>query len=432
MKMANHKIKLSLTAQIGLALALGLVAGILLQNNVEFVNSYIKPFGTIFLNLLKFIVAPLVMLSIITGLISMKDISALGRLGLRTVAYFMATTVVAVTLGLLVSTLLQDVFPVVRLPAGTSSEEYAKMSFMDQIVDMFPGNIITPLSDANMVQIIIMALFAGFAIVKVGSKAEPLANLIVSANEIILAILGFIMKLAPVGVFCMLCPVVAENGVHVLGTYAALIGMDYLCFLLHAIIVYSSCVWGMGKVTPRRFFKEMFPAMMFAFSSDSSLATLPVTTECARKLGVRDSISSFVLPLGATINMDGVAIYLGVTSVFIAHCCGIELTFHQYLSIAFASTIASIGTPGVPGGSLALMAMVFASADLPIEGVAIAAGIDRIVDMGRTLMSVTGDASCAVIMEQFERKADACTHAVGQSYYSEHEKNSSIRQRKRQ
>lgn len=407
MKMANHKIKLSLTAQIGLALALGLAVGILLQNNVEFANSYIKPFGTIFLNLLKFIVAPLVMLSIITGLISMKDISALGRLGLRTVVYFMATTVVAVTLGLLVSTLLQDVFPVVSLPAGTSSEEYAKMSFMNQIVDMFPGNIITPLSDANMMQIIIIALFAGFAIVKVGSKAEPLANLIVSANEIILAILGFIMKFAPVGVFCMLCPVVAENGVHILGTYAALIGMDFLCFLLHAIIVYSSCVWGIGKVTPRRFFKEMFPAMMFAFSSDSSLATLPVTTECTRKLGVRDSISNFVLPLGATINMDGVAIYLGVTSVFIAHCCGIDLTLNQYLSIAFASTVASIGTPGIPGGSLALMAMVFASANLPIEGVAIAAGIDRIVDMGRTMMSVTGDASCAVVMERFERKTDS-------------------------
>lgn len=407
MKMANHKIKLSLTAQIGLALALGLAVGILLQNNVEFANSYIKPFGTIFLNLLKFIVAPLVMLSIITGLISMKDISALGRLGLRTVVYFMATTVVAVTLGLLVSTLLQDVFPVVSLPVGTSSEEYAKMSLMDQIVDMFPGNIITPLSDANMMQIIIIALFAGFAIVKVGSKAEPLANLIVSANEIILAILGFIMKLAPVGVFCMLCPVVAENGVHILGTYAALIGMDFLCFLLHAIIVYSSCVWGIGKVTPRRFFKEMFPAMMFAFSSDSSLATLPVTTECTRKLGVRDSISNFVLPLGATINMDGVAIYLGVTSVFIAHCCGIDLTLNQYLSIAFASTVASIGTPGIPGGSLALMAMVFASANLPIEGVAIAAGIDRIVDMGRTMMSVTGDASCAVVMERLERKTDS-------------------------
>lgn len=405
--MQRIKIKLSLTVQIGLALALGLAVGILLQNNVEFANSYIKPFGTIFLNLLKFIVVPLVLFSIIAGLISMKDISALGRLGLRTVAYFMATTVVAVTLGLLVSTLLKDVFPVISLPVGESSEEGSSISFMDQVINMFPGNIVAPLLNANMMQVIVIALLAGFAIVKVGRKAEPLANLIVSANEVISAILGFIMKLAPLGVFCLLCPVVAENGVHIIGTYAVLIGVDYLCFLLHAIIVYSSCVRGLGKVAPRRFFKEMIPALMFAFSSDSSLATLPVTTECTRKLGVRDSISNFVLPLGATINMDGVAIYLGVTSVFIAHCCGIDLTLNQYLSIAFASTIASIGTPGVPGGSLALMAMVFASAGLPIEGVAIAAGIDRIVDMGRTVMSVTGDASCAVIMERFERKTNS-------------------------
>ena len=405
--MTEHRIKLTLTAQIGLALVLGLAVGLLLQNNVELANSYIKPFGTIFLNLLKFIVVPLVLLSIITGIISMKDISALGRLGLRTIAYFMATTVVAVTLGLLVSTLLRNVFPVISLPAGTSSGQYGKVSFMDQIINMFPGNMIEPLRNANMMQVIIIALLTGFAITKVGNKAEPLAKLIVSANEVVSAILSFIMKLAPVGVFCLLCPVVAENGIHIIGTYAALIGMAYLCFLLHAILVYSSCVRGIGKVSPRRFFKEMFPAMMFAFSSDSSLATLPVTTECTRKLGVRESISNFVLPLGATINMDGVAIYLGVTSVFIAHCCGIDLTLNQYLTIAFASTIASIGTPGVPGGSLALMAMVFASAGLPIEGVAIAAGIDRIIDMGRTMMSVTGDASCAVIMERFERKADA-------------------------
>ncbi len=405
--MKKRRITLTLTTQIGLALVLGLAIGLLLQNHVEFTDNYIKPFGTIFLNLLKFIVVPLVLLSIITGMISMKDISALGRLGLRTVVYFMATTVVAVVLGLLVSTLLKGVFPVVCLPVGTSSGQYTEFSFMDQIINMFPGNIVEPLSNANMMQVIIIALFTGFAIVKVGHKAEPLANLTVSANEVISAILGFIMNLSPIGVFCLLCPVVAENGIRILGTYTALIGMNFLCFLLHAIIVYSSCVWGMGKVTPHKFFKEMFPAMMFALSSDSSLATLPVTTECTRKLGVRGNISNFVLPLGATINMDGVAIYLGVTSVFIARCCGIDLTINQYLSIAFASTIASIGTPGVPGGSLALMAMVFASADLPVEGVAIAAGIDRIVDMGRTMMSVTGDASCAVIMERFERKADA-------------------------
>ncbi len=399
----EHRFRLSLTAQIGLALALGFIVGILLQNNVDLANGYIKPFGTIFLNLLKFIVVPLVLFSLISGLISMKDISALGRLGLRTLLYFMATTVVAVTLGLVISTLLRNTFPVITISTDSSYGQAGCISFMDQIINIFPKNIIEPFSSSEMMQVIVIALLIGFAIVKSGQKAEPLAKLIISANDVIATILGFIMRLAPIGVFCLLCPVVAENGIQIFGTYAALIGIAYLCFLTHAIIVYASCVWSMGKVTPGKFFKGIFPAMMFAFSSDSSVATLPVSTKCVESLGVRKSISNFVLPLGATINMDGVAIYLGVTSVFVAHCCGIDLTLSQYLSIAFASTIASIGTPGVPGGSLALMAMVFASADLPIEGVAIVAGIDRIIDMGRTMMSVTGDASCAVIMERFEK-----------------------------
>jgi Na+/H+-dicarboxylate symporter len=176
--------------------------------------------------------------------------------------------------------------------------------------------------------------------------------------------------------------------------------LAYLCFAIHAGVVYSSAVRVLGGLSPLRFFKGMQSAMLFAFSSDSSVATLPYTMQCTEKLGVKKDIGQFVLSLGATINMDGVAIYLGVASVFIATCCGIDLTMSQYLAIAFASTVASIGTPGIPGGSLALMAMVFASAGIPVEGVAVAAGIDRIIDMGRTVMSITGDASCAIVMQK--------------------------------
>ena len=398
------KLKLSLTTQILLALILGFVLGLLLQGNAEFAKSYIAPLGTIFLNLLKFIVVPLVLVSIIVGIISMKDVSTLGRLGIRTLAYFMATTIVAVSLGLVISTLLKGFFPVISITSAEQPELVTNMTFMDQIVNMFPRNFVEPMVKNEMMQVIVIALLVGFAIVKVGEKAKPVADLLNSINEITVAILVFIMKLAPFGVFCLLCPVVAENGAQIVGTYAALMGIGYFCFFAHAVLVYGGCVWTMGKMRPWRFFKGMFPAMLFGFSSDSSLATLPVNTACANKLGVRKSITNFVLPLGATINMDGVAIYLGVTSVFIANCCGIDLNMHQYLAIAFSSTIASIGTPGIPGGSLALMAMVFASAGIPIEGVAIVAGIDRLVDMGRTMMSVTGDASCAVIMEQITEK----------------------------
>lgn len=397
------KFKVSLVAQIAIALVLGFIVGILMQDNVEIAKAYIKPIGDIFLNLLKFIVVPLVLLSIICSIISMKDMTSLGRLGVRSLCYFMVTTVLAVTMGLCVSTWLSGYFPTIELVESAEPLEAPTITLMDQIMNFFPKNIIDPILNNAMMQVIVIAIAIGFAIVKVGEKAKPVADFIEGANAITVTILGFIMSMAPIGVFCLLCPVVAENGTKILGTYASLIGVTYLCFTIHAVVVYSGAVALLGKMNPLRFFKHMGPAMLFAYSSDSSLATLPVNMKCNEKLGVRESIRNFVLPMGATINMDGVAIYLGVTAVFIAKCCGVELGMSEYISIALSCTIASIGTPGIPGGALALMAMVFASAGIPLEGVALVAGIDRIVDMGRTTMSVTGDASCAVVMEHMER-----------------------------
>lgn len=394
--------KISLTAQIGIALVLAVIAGILLGNHADFVNTYIKPFGIIFLNLLKFIVVPLVLFSIMAGILSMNDISKVGKLGLRALLYFMATTLFAVTLGLVVPTLLKGILPTIHISTAATAEtiETPHLSVMDQIVNMFPSNILAPVSSMAMMQVIVIALFFGIAMVHVGEKGEMARKVTLSFNDVVCKILEYIMALAPIGVFCMLTPVVVDNGPAVLGSYAALLGLAYLCFVLHAGVVYSSAVKLLGGLSPLKFFKGMQSAMLFAFSSDSSVATLPYTMQCTEKLGVNKDIGRFVLSLGATINMDGVAIYLGVASVFMANCCGIDLTMGQYMAIAFASTVASIGTPGIPGGSLALMAMVFASAGLPVECVAVAAGIDRIIDMGRTVMSITGDASCAIVMQR--------------------------------
>lgn len=393
--------KISITTQILLALVLACLAGTLLQDTPDVADTYIKPFGTIFLNLLKFIVVPLVVFSIISGIVSMKDVAKVGRIGLWSILYFTLTTVFAVSLGLAVATLLKDFFPVIDLNVEVAQVETVSLSLMDQIVGFFPQNILEPVLQTSMMQIVVIALFLGVAIVHVGEKAEPVKQLIISFNEVISQILRYIMAVSPIGVFCMLTPVVAINGPQVLGSYAALMGVDYLCFFLHAILVYASTVYLLGRINPWRFFKVMSPAMLFAFSSDSSVATLPYTMACTRRLGVKKDLGNLVLSLGATVNMDGVAIYLGVTSVFIATCCGMDLDLSQYIAIAISSTIASIGTPGIPGGSLALMAMVFASAGIPVEGVAIAAGIDRLVDMARTTMSITGDASCAVILQRF-------------------------------
>ena len=398
--------RLSLTAQIGIALLLAVVAGILLRNQADFVDTYIQPFGIIFLNLLKFIVAPLVLFSIMAGILSMNDISKVGKLGFRALLYFMTTTLFAVTLGLVLPSLLKGFLPVINIDLDTAAEpvETSNVTVMDQLVNMFPENIIEPLSSMAMMQVIVLALLFGIAMVHVGEKGEMARKVTLSFNDVVGKILDYIMALAPIGVFCMLTPVVVDNGPVVLGSYAALLALAYLCFVIHAGVVYSSAVGLLGGMSPLKFFKGLQPAMLFAFSSDSSVATLPYTMQCTEKMGVSKDIGSFVLSLGATINMDGVAIYLGVASVFMATCCGIDLTMSQYLAIAFASTVASIGTPGIPGGSLALMAMVFASAGIPVECVAVAAGIDRLIDMGRTVMSVTGDASCAVVMQRMVGK----------------------------
>lgn len=400
-KMTEKK-KLSLTAQIGIALVLAVIAGVLLRNQAEFVNEYIKPIGLIFLNLLKFIVVPLVLFSIMAGILSMNDISKVGRLGLRTLIYFITTTLFAVTLGLVVPSLVKGFLPTIHISTEAIAEavETPHLTMMDQIVAMFPDNLLTPINSMAMMQVIVIALFFGIAMVHVGEKGAMARKVTLSFNDVVCKILEYIMALAPIGVFCMLTPVVVENGPSVLGSYAALVALAYFCFVVHAGLVYSSAVWFLGGLSPLKFFKGMQPALLFAFSSDSSVATLPYSMQCTEKLGVSKDIGRFVLSLGATINMDGVAIYLGVASVFMANCCGIDLSMSQYMAIAFASTIASIGTPGIPGGSLALMAMVFASAGIPVECVAVAAGIDRIIDMGRTVMSVTGDASCAVVMQK--------------------------------
>ena len=398
--------KVNLTSQITIALVLAIIVGMLLGDYPDFVNGYIKPFGTIFLNLLKFIVVPLVMFSIMAGILSMNDVSKVGKLGLRAIVYFMFTTVIAVTIGLVIPTLLRDILPIINNVTEGHAEavEVPHFSLMDQIVDMFPHNIIVAWNNMTMIQIIVIAVFFGVAMVHVGEKGEMARKVTLSFNEVVTKILSYIMALAPYGVFCMLTPVVVSNGPSVLGSYVVLVGIDYLCFFIHAFFVYSLMVYLLGGMSPMRFFRGMQSAMLFAFSSDSSVATLPYTMRCTENLGVSKEIGNFVLPLGATINMDGVAIYLGVTSVFMANCCGIDLSLHQYFAIAFASTVASIGTPGIPGGSLALMAMVFASAGIPVECVAIAAGVDRLVDMGRTVMSITGDASCAIVMQKVSAK----------------------------
>ncbi|RKM57971.1 dicarboxylate/amino acid:cation symporter [Butyrivibrio sp. X503] len=397
------KKKLPLAIQIFIALVLGIIAGLLLQGHADFAENYIKPFGTIFLNLVKFIVVPIVLFSIMSGVISMQDIRKVGSIGIKTIIYYLCTTAVAIVIGLVGGNVFKGFFPVLQTSELTY-EASSSAPIMDTIINIFPSNFIMPLSEATMLQVIVMAILIGFAIILVGDEAAPAVKGINSFNAVFMKCMEMILKLSPIGVFCLICPVVATNGSAVLGSLAMVLLAAYICYILHMVIVYSIAVRTMGGMSPVKFFKGQLPAMIFAFSSASSVGTLPINMKGCEKMGADKEITSFVLPLGATINMDGTAIYQGVCAIFIASCYGVQLTFPQMLTIVLTATLASIGTAGVPGAGMVMLAMVLTSVGLPVDGIALVAGIDRIFDMGRTVVNITGDASCSLVVSNLEKK----------------------------
>lgn len=394
----------------------GLLAGILIGlvlipvnignlSGLDIAINYIKPLGTIFLNLLKFVVVPIVLFSITSGVISMRDVRKVGSIGGKTIAFYICTTAFALVIGLILASVAKSLG--LFQPFRTSGLEYTapeSQSLMDTFVDIFPSNPITPLANASMLQVIVIAIFLGFGILLAGEKGELAGKVVDSINEVFLKIMDMIIRLSPLGVACLICPVVTENGPQILGDLFIVLVVAYIGYALHAVIVYSLTVKVLGGVSPVAFFKEMTPAMIMAFSSASSMGTLPFTLECSEKLGAKKEVASFVLPLGATINMDGTAIYQGVCAVFIASCYGIDLSIGHMLTIVLTATLASIGTAGVPGAGMVMLTMVLQSVNIPIEGIALVAGIDRLFDMGRTTINITGDAACAVIVSSIEER----------------------------
>lgn len=407
MNETSSKKKASLTALIFGALVLGVIAGILLQGNPDFANGYVKPFGTIFLNLIKMIVVPVVLLSIIQGIVSLEDVRKVGSIGGKTIVYYLITTAFAVTFGLLFSNLLNVGGGYEIATSDLVYEATEAPSFMDTIVNIFPSNAVAPLASATMLQVIVIALFFGFGIILAGEKGKVAKDVVDSFCEVSFKIMDLIIKLSPIGVFALITPVVASNGPSVLLPLLKVIGIAYLVYIVHMVVVYSSTVKVISGMSPVKFFKGMSPAMMFAFSSASSVGALPFNLECTQKLGAKKEVASFVLPLGATINMDGTAIYQGVCAIFIAQIFGIDLSIGQQVTIVLTTVLASIGTAGVPGAGMIMLAMVLESVGLPVEGIALVAGIDRILDMGRTCVNITGDAACTICVDALERKKEA-------------------------
>ena len=405
--LAKEKKKVSLTVKITVSLVLGVLAGLALQNHADFAVNYIKPFGTIYLNLIKMIVVPVVLLSIIQGIVSLQDVRKVGSIGVRTVVFYLCTTALAVTIGLVFANLLQ-VGAGYTLPAEALTYEASEApSFMDTFVNIFPSNAVTPLANATMLQVIVIALFFGFGIILAGEKGKLAADVVESFAEVSFRIMDMIIQLSAIGVFALICPVVAENGPAVLLPLLKVILVAYTGYIIHMAVVYSASVKCFAGMSPAAFFRGMSRPMIFAFSSASSVGVLPFNLEATEKMGVRKEISSFVLPLGATINMDGTAIYQGVCAIFIAQIFGIDLSLSQQVSIILTATLASIGTAGVPGSGMIMLAMVLQSVGLPLEGIALVAGIDRILDMGRTVVNITGDAACSICVNAWEDKRES-------------------------
>ena len=321
----------------------------------------------------------------------------------------MCTTALAVVIGLVLVNIFKGNFT--PLPSaeieGLAYEAKEAPSVMQVIVNIFPDNFFKPMVNSDMLPVIVIAIFLGAGVLAAGEKGRKIGELINCGEEVIMQIMMMIIKFTPIGVFCLMTNVVAVNGVDIIGKLALIIGVAYIGYIVHVVVVYGLSVKFLAKMSPFAFFKGIAPAMITAFTTTSSNATLPVNIECCNKMGAEPEISSFVLPLGATINMDGTAIYQAVCAVFIACCYGVPLTLGDMAMIVLTATLASVGTAGVSGAGMIMLAMVLTQVGLPVAGIAIIAGVDKIFDMGRTTLNITGDATCALFISRLEREKAA-------------------------
>ena len=402
-----------LSNKILIGLVLGVIVGLVVgPEGVGFAKKWVAPVGTLFINLIKMIIVPLVFASLIVGACSLGDVRKLGRIGGKTISFYLITTAFAVTIGIIIA-LIMDPGAGLKLPANAIYKGKEAPAIMDVLINIIPTSPVKALLDANMLQIIAFALFLGVGITLVGPKAKPVEAFFDGLAEVTYKIVGIIMELAPYGVFALILPVVAANGPKVLIPLAKVIGAVYIGCILHLAITYTSALRILGNMSPVKFFKGILPAQMIAFSTCSSSATLPVTMKNTQEnLGVSKEVSSFVLPLGATINMDGTAIYQGAAALFVAQVYGIDLSMGQMLIIVLTGTLASIGTAGVPGAGLIMLTLTLQAVGLPLEGSALIAGIDRILDMARTTLNITGDAVCAVFIQNSENKREQSAPSV--------------------
>ncbi|MCS2608971.1 dicarboxylate/amino acid:cation symporter [Halomonas dongshanensis] len=396
----------ALWKKILIGLALGILAGALLQEDA----SLFKPLGDIFINAIMMLIVPLVFSTLVVGITSMRDPQKMGRIGARTIALYLLTTAFAISIGLLLSTLLQPGAGV-ELSFDESVSPNAAPTLASILIDLVPRNPIDALANGNILQIIVFAIGLGISLTLIGEKGNALVTVFDSFAEAMYKLTAIVMAFAPFGVFGLMAHVSGQYGLEILLPLAKLIGVVYLACILHVLVVYSGFIALLGRLNPKRYLKGSVDAMMIAFSSASSAGSLPISLRCAQKnLGVSEGVSGFVLPVGATINMDGTALYQGVVVLFIAQMLGVDLTLVDYGMIIATGTLASIGTAGVPGAGLIMLSIVMAQIGLPLEAIGVVAGIDRILDMARTSVNVAGDIMVTTLVGKSEGELDLAVY----------------------
>ena len=414
----KEKKKIGLTSKIFIALIAGAVFGIILCYLVPsssfkddiIVNGILQVVGQGFIRLMKMLVVPLVFCSIVCGSMSIGDTKKLGTVGVRTLIFYLCTTALAITVALSVGNIINPGIGLDMSKIQANAADVAEMestSLTNTLLNIIPDNPINSLASGNMLQIIVFALIVGIILAKLGERTETVSNFFSQFNDIMMEMTMMVMSLAPIGVFCLIAKTFAGIG------FSAFVPLaKYMIGVLSALAIQCFVVYlGLLKIftglNPFKFIKNFFPVMAFAFSTATSNATIPMSIDTlAKKMGVSKRISSFTIPLGATINMDGTAIMQGVAVVFAAQAFGIHLTMTDYITVIGTATLASIGTAGVPSVGLVTLTMVFNSVGLPVEAIGLIMGIDRILDMSRTAVNITGDAVCTTIVAHQNKALD--------------------------
>lgn len=383
-----------------LALFAGCICGLVVPH-LGIDPSYFKPLGDIFINLIKMLVVPLVFATLVAGAAAVGDVSRLGKIAIKSLIYYTVTTVFAVSIGLIVANILQPGSGVEISQNASNTISVAPPSLLSVFMGIIPTNPVKSMTDGNMLQIIFFAVFLGVAISSLGSKHNHIHQFFDSLAEAMLKLTSMVMMYAPIGVFGLLTYTVGTYGAEVLLPLLKLIMVMFVACIIHVCIIYLPCIKYSG-VPLKKFFKELTSTILVAFSSASSAAALSSNLQSVQRLGASRPVSSFLIPLGNTINMDGTAIYMGVCSIFAATFFGIDLTFDKQILIVIIAMLASVGTMGVPGAGVIMISMVFTQVGIPLEAIALIAGIDRVLDMMRTTLNVLGDATGALTVSKAE------------------------------